>query len=133
LGEKNIVPKEQEVLLEKFLACDKNLYEIYQADGIIKKICQYVFDNVEGDIKNEYIAEFVHVRYDYVGKLFKNKVGYNLGEFILKVKMEHAKYLIKTGKFKNYEIAEKLGYSNPDYFCKLFKNYTGVTPAQFRR
>jgi two-component system response regulator YesN len=107
-------------------------YELYQTDSMIKKICGYVLYNVEGNIKNEKIAEFVYIRCDYVGKLFKKKVGYNLSEYINRVKMEHAKYLIKTKRFKSYEVTEKLGYSSPDYFCKLFKNYTGFTPTEFK-
>ncbi|MDF2904486.1 MAG: two component transcriptional regulator, AraC family, partial [Bacillus sp. (in: firmicutes)] len=38
-----------------------------------------------------------------------------------------------TSEFKNYEISEKLGYSSSDYFCRLFKGYTGHTPIEFRK
>lgn len=108
-------------------------YELHQADGIIKKTCEYVINHVEGETKLENIAQEVHVRSDYIGKLFKKKTGCNLNEYITKIKMEHAKYLIKSVDLKNYEVSERLGYSSPDYFCRLFKNYTGCTPMEFRR
>ncbi|HEX9063305.1 MAG TPA: response regulator [Clostridia bacterium] len=108
-------------------------YELHQADSIVKKTCEYVLNHVEGEIKLENIALDVHVRSDYIGKLFKKKTGCNLNDYVTMVKMEHAKHLIKSGDLKNYEVSERLGYSSPDYFCRLFKNYTGLTPLEFRK
>ncbi len=123
----------------KFLECVNYIrdivkkYELHQTDSIVKKICEYVLNHVEDEISLEKIAGEVHVRSDYTGKLFKKKTGCNLNDYITKIKMEHAKYLISTGNFKNYEISEKLGYSSPDYFCRLFKSYTGCTPAEYKK
>lgn len=108
-------------------------YELYQSDSIVKKTCEYVLSHVEEDISLERISQEVHLRSDYVGKLFKKKTGYNFNSYVTKIKMEHAKYLIEAGDYKNYEISEKLGYSSPDYFCRLFKAYAGCTPIEFRR
>jgi len=102
-------------------------------DSLVKKTCEYVINHVEEEIKLEKIAQEVHVRSDYIGKLFKKKTGYNLSDYITKIKMEHAKYLLGTGEFKNYEISDRLGYSTADYFCRLFKNYTGYTPSEYKK
>lgn len=126
-------------LKEKYLRHVKDIYEIvkkyelYQSDSIVKKTCEFVLNHVEDEIKLEGISQEVHVRSDYIGKLFKKKTGYNLNDYITKVKMEHAKYLIRTGDYKNYEVSDKLGYSSPDYFCRLFKSYTGCTPIEYRK
>ena len=47
--------------------------------------------------------------------------------------MEHAKYLISKGGYKNYEISERLGYKKVDYFSQLFKNNVGCTPTEYRK
>ena len=39
---------------------------------------------------------------------------------------------MKNKNYKNYEISDMLGYSTVDYFSKIFKEMTGVTPTQFR-
>ena len=78
------------------------------------------------------IAVEVHFSKDYIGKLFKRKTGYNFNEYVTKIKMEHAKHLIRSGAFKNYEVSEKLGYSKPDYFSRLFKKKLQLTPSQYR-
>lgn len=108
-------------------------YELHQSESIVRKTCQYITDHIEKDINLELAAHEVHVSKDYLGKLFKQKTSVNFNDYLTKIKMEYAKHLLGTGEFKNYEVSEKLGYSSPDYFCRLFKNYTGYTPLQFRK
>lgn len=124
---------------EKFLSCINTMmeiirkYELHHPDSVVGKTCRYVMEHVEENIKLDDIANEVHISRDYIGKLFKQKTGSNFIDYVTKVKMEHAKYLLGTGEYKNYEVSEKLGYSSSDYFCRLFKSYTGHTPIEFRK
>lgn len=43
-----------------------------------------------------------------------------------------ARKLLRESNRKVYEVAEELGYANPHYFSKLFKDDTGLTPLEFR-
>ncbi len=128
-----------EDISEKFLNCINKIleifkkYDLYQPDSIVKKICQYIMTHVEEDIKLDDIANELGISQNYTGRLFKQKTGTNFSEYVTKIKMEYAKHLLETSIYKNYEISEKLGYSDPDYFCRLFKNYTGSTPMKFRK
>ncbi|SDE32391.1 response regulator transcription factor [Sporomusa acidovorans] len=134
-GQKQTIDAVREAFLEKLgemLAVIRK-YELHHTDGIIKKTCEYVLTHVEKDITLENIAAEVHVTKSYLGKLFKQRIGYNFTDYVTKVKMEHAKCLLRTGEYKNYEVSEKLGYSSIDYFCRLFKQYSGMTPLEFRK
>lgn len=108
-------------------------YELHQKDGIVRKTCRYVMKHVEEDVTLEDVATEVRVSKSYIGKLFKQKTGSNFNDYVTKVKMEHAKALLRSGDYKNYEISDKLGYSSPDYFGRLFKQYSGYTPLEFRK
>ncbi len=127
------------LMKQNFIDCINNglevikKYELHHADSVVRKTCAYVVEHVEQDIRMEYISNEVCISKDYIGKLFKQKTGCNFNDFVTKVKMEHAKYLISTGELKNYEVSEKLGYSKPDYFSRLFKKYTGYTPSEFKK
>ena len=57
----------------------------------------------------------------------------NFNQFVLKYKMEYARYLLSQTDSLIYEISDSLGYKTTDYFTKLFKEYTGETPAQYRK
>lgn len=108
-------------------------YELHRSESIVRKTCQYLTDHIDKDINLELVANEIYVSKDYLGKIFKQKTGVNFNDYLTKIKMEYAKHLLGTGEYKNYEVSEKLGYSSPDYFCRLFKNYTGYTPLQFRK
>jgi len=108
-------------------------YELHQTDGIVKRTCNYVIDHVESNITLDAVAREIQVSKDYIGRLFKQKTGSSFHEYVTKIKMEHAKYLIRSGCYKNYEISGKLGYRTSDYFSQLFKEYTGYTPSRFKK
>ena len=48
------------------------------------------------------------------------------------MRIDHAIELLMDNKLKVYEIAERVGYKNVDYFHKKFKKYVGVSPAEYR-
>ena len=52
--------------------------------------------------------------------------------YVTKVRMEAAVKLLRDTDEKNYRIAEKTGYIDPNYFSYVFKRYYGVTPTKFR-
>ncbi|WP_196605275.1 response regulator transcription factor [Pectinatus haikarae] len=107
-------------------------YEI-NTEGIAAKICRFVLDHIEDSITLESLAQEFSISRDYAGKYFKQKLGENFNEYLTKMKMEHAKYLLRSGKYKNYEISERLGYASPDYFCRLFKLYAKMTPGEYKK
>ncbi len=101
-------------------------------EGMAYNICRYFSDNSDRIITLEEMSEGFGFSKDYFGKLFKSNMGVSFNSFYSAVKIEKAKTLLKTGNYKNYEISDMLGYSTVDYFSKIFKEMTGVTPTQFK-
>ena len=64
--------------------------------------------------------------------LFKREMGMNFSVFLKKFRISHAKRLLKTTDMKIYEVAQECGYSNSNYFTKVFKEVTGISPAEYR-
>ena len=85
-----------------------------------------------GDISVRSIAERVYLHPVYLSKLFKSETGESLGDYIIRVKMERARWLLAHTNRKIYEITAELGYQNPQYFSKMFKKHFGVTPLEYR-
>lgn len=68
----------------------------------------------------------------YISLLFKKKTGYNFKDYLLDCKMRSAKELLVSG-METSEICRKLGYSDYDYFSKIFRRYYGESPLEYRR
>ena len=66
-------------------------------------------------------------------ELFKACFGLTPNKYLTSLKIEYAKKLISTNYFSISQIAEMCGFSDVYYFCKVFKNETGTTPAKYKR
>lgn len=67
----------------------------------------------------------------YLSNTFKNDVGTGFNEYLNKLRIEKVIEAIRNGDGKLKEIVERAGFQNYNYFFKVFKEYTGVTPAQY--
>ena len=65
--------------------------------------------------------------------IFKDETGETFTEVLIRTRMEKAKELLENTTLKNYEIAEKVGFSDPHYFGISFKKMTGCTPTEYAR
>ena len=100
--------------------------------GIISEIKNIVELDYRRDIGLDYVAEKVNLSSTYVSYLFKKETGQTLVKYITDKKMDRAKKMLGDRNLKIMQVAKSCGYENQSYFNKLFKNYFGVTPKQYR-
>lgn len=112
--------------LHKFIVWKDN-------DTIMKEVCLEVLYHIEDDISVKSIAEKLFISKTYLSEKFKQSTEVPLLKYITLVKMERAKFLFKASSYKNYEIAEMLGYDDNEYFSTVFKKITGVAPNVYRK
>ncbi|ASA23663.1 response regulator [Paenibacillus donghaensis] len=98
---------------------------------LIQKIHEYIDLNLHYVSLNA-IAEEVKLHPVYLSKIYKAETGKRLSDYISAAKMEKATYLLTHTPLKVYEISTALGYSNAHYFIKLFKEYSHMTPQEYR-
>jgi two-component system response regulator YesN len=94
---------------------------------IINHISNYYFDK----ISLEDIAVKMNVSPEYLSHLFTKEVGASFSEYLKKFRINEAKKLMPNSNYKIYEIGEKIGYKDPKYFCKVFKEVTGFSPKEY--
>jgi two-component system, response regulator YesN len=112
-------------IINKFILTSKK-------SPLIREICNYIIHNVHSEVNMGKISEALFLTKNYIGDIFKQETGMTVGEYITMVKMERAKQLMREKALRNYEIANKLGYNNVEYFGKLFKKHTGFSPVEFK-
>ncbi len=108
-------------------------YHLSHQNSVIHLACSYLAENLTKLPSMQDVADALGLNKDYFGKLFKQQTGIYFNDYVQKLKMEYAKTLLLTRNHKIYEISELLGYRSTDYFCKLFKNYTGATPIHYKK
>lgn len=104
-----------------------------QEKGIVGQVCNYVLEHVEEDISLTSVADSLFINKTYISEIFKLKTGISFSEYVTSVKIERAKLYMLKNDLKTYEVAEKLGYKDIEYFSKVFKKRTGLTPTGYRK
>jgi two-component system, response regulator YesN len=124
-----------EKIKKEFLRISEFVQKLHldQSDGIVKKLCEYALKESEKKPTLDEAAVLLNYNKDYLGKHFKSKTGESFSQFSAKIKLEHAKNLLQSNAYKHYEISEMLGYKDVGYFSKLFKEYTGLTPSEYKK
>lgn len=117
----------------ELLTQDLNLEEHADVHGhVVNQVQRYVHDHLDKDIGLQAISEHVYLNSAYLSKIYKDKTGVKLSDFILQTRMERAKLLLKEHDRKIYEIAEMVGYQSTQHFIREFKKYYGSTPKIYR-
>lgn len=98
---------------------------------IIEIVKKHVFEHYQ-NVSLEEISQRFYLNKNYFCSLFKSATGENFTEFVTRVRMERAKWLLTHTDRKTYEIAGLVGYSDQRYFSKVFKKHTGQQPTEFR-
>jgi len=80
----------------------------------------------------KYLADKVHLSADYLSDLLKKETSMNAQDLIHYYLIEEAKSLLLNSDKSVSELAYSLGFEYPQYFSRLFKSKTGMTPGEFR-
>lgn len=104
----------------------------FSPQEIIDDIKEYVEKNYCEEIKISMFSEKYYVSKEYLSKLFKRKNGCGIYEYALNLRMERARQLLLDQDMQIQQIAQRLGYSNSNYFSKAFKNYYHISPTDFK-
>lgn len=142
---------------------DKIIAEIYEAErfesaaNIIENYCKQTARAIDSQ-KNTGGKKYAVMAMDYIEKnyadstislnstcsylnistsrfssIFKNATGETFMDVLIRLRMQKSKELLKNTDLKNYEIAERVGFSDPHYFSVVFKKMTGKTPSEYAR
>ena len=88
---------------------------------------------MDPDLSLNSICSYLNISTSYFSTIFKEMTGETFVESLTRIRMEKAKELLENTTLKNYEIAEKVGLSDPHYFGISFKKMTGKTPTEYAR
>ncbi|QUL57167.1 helix-turn-helix domain-containing protein [Paenibacillus tritici] len=94
---------------------------------------RYVMNHTHEKVSMDEMARRLGLNPTHFSRLFRIETGLTFIEYVTKMKMERARDLLNQTNLTVVEIAEQLGYDNVSYFIKLFRNFSGMTPAEFRK
>ena len=97
----------------------------------IDKVLRYIHENYARDLGLDELSDLVGMTPAYLSGLFKENTGISYVKYLTGVRMNNAKRLLAEGE-RAMAVAEKVGYREYNYFCRVFKKQEGITPTEYR-
>lgn len=93
----------------------------------------YIHSNyADEQLSLQQVCNHIYMSMSYFSALFKPHTGETFVEYVTRYRLDKAKEMLAASQLKTYELAAKVGYSDPQYFSVIFKRNTGMTPKEFR-
>lgn len=116
--------------------CMLSTLRIHQTRGLsdqrLYEIMEWIRLHREQQMSVQEVAERFSYNPDYLSSLFRQATGFSLLKYIHRVKMAAARQLLLQPLVTIREVAEQSGYDDEKHFMKVFRQYEGITPSQYR-
>jgi two-component system response regulator YesN len=100
---------------------------------MMDELIAYLENHYSEEITLDTAAERLFMHPMYVSKWFKKETGKNFVDYLTEIRIAKAKLFLSDFSLKIYAVSDLVGYSDPKYFSKIFKQAVGVTPKEYRK
>lgn len=100
--------------------------------GKIADIIRFINENCSNEINIEELAKRYGVSSRYIRKCFQQETGMSCQKYITTLRIGKAKELLWFTQKSMTEIAMEAGFGSSQYFCRVFGQYMGMTPLEYR-
>lgn len=113
------------------LLCDNS--KPSRASEIIHLVQDYIQRHyMDEELSVKQISENVVLDASYIRKVFNKYLKCTITDYILSIRMEHARRLLEQGNTNITEVSSLVGYKDSGYFSKVFKKYYGISPKLYK-
>lgn len=106
-------------------------YSIDQYSPATREIATYIVNNLPSTLTVELLAEKFFLHPSSLSRKFKRETGVSVTEFINRHRIKLAQYYLEQGYKNITDISFMVGYKDSNYFCRVFKRITLITPTQY--
>ncbi|WP_339272401.1 response regulator [Paenibacillus sp. FSL W8-0426] len=127
-----------QLLKEAFLAALKEAegyitqLRMEQSKGDISRIKRYIDAHYTENISLKSIAALFYMNPVYLGRLFRKSYDQYFNEYLLNLRIQEAKKLLRQTDLRMYEVAARVGFQNADYFVTQFEKIVKMSPTAYR-
>lgn len=109
---------------------DKNS-SLSRRQKLLSDARNYIRRNFEKQISLDDIASKLDISTYYLSHIFSEESEFSYSAYLTSVRMEKAREFLINGRYNISEVAARVGFESANYFTKVFKKYTGISPKQY--
>lgn len=103
------------------------------SDPVVASAQRYLLEHLSSPVQVSELAAALHLSTSQFNRVFKNSIGQTPHEYLVNLRINRAKHLLKNSRLSIGEIAESVGYELDTSFSAAFRKKTGMTPGKFRK
>ncbi|WP_347551388.1 response regulator transcription factor [Pseudalkalibacillus hwajinpoensis] len=111
------------VLIEDSTGCPPNM----------QRLLQYIEDHYAEPLSLSTLADYFHFNPSYLSSYFSTHHKLGFSDYVNQVRIAKAKHILASSSASVSQVSERVGYSEPSYFCKVFKRIEGLSPGRYRK
>ncbi|MBQ8159897.1 MAG: helix-turn-helix transcriptional regulator [Clostridia bacterium] len=119
-------------LLTEFLLVRPSSQHPLTPAQIASAAAGFIGEHLSEDLSLQRIADTAGLSPFYFSRLFLRETGYTPHEYLIRCRMQSARYLLRCTRLSLREICESTGFSSESAFCHAFRKHHGMTPGAFR-
>ncbi|MBM7571932.1 response regulator transcription factor [Aquibacillus albus] len=96
-------------------------------------LLQYIEDHFSEPLSLKTLANHFHFNPSYLSSYFSTHHKEGFSDYLNQVRINKAKLILNSGTMPIATVSEMVGYSEPSYFCKVFKRIEGMSPSSYRK
>ncbi len=104
----------------------------FSEDLILSQCIRFITVNYLSGVEVRMLQELCHCSESYINHIFKKRTGYSIKSYVNRLRIEKAKELLLNPDNSIAEVALQAGFSDPDYFSRVFSKHIGIPPKKYR-
>jgi AraC-like DNA-binding protein len=100
---------------------------------LIDEVKRYIDTHFHDDISRESVAEIFNISPGYLSRLFSKDSDIKFNEYLKHARISRSRTLLTNTNLKINEVSVKCGFTDTNYFCKVFREINDCTPLEYRR
>ena len=97
------------------------------------QISEYIYENLGGDLSIPAVCKRFHISKSKLYSITKTLVGMGFSDFVRRIRIDEGKKALKNTTKSINQIAEEVGFSDANYFIRVFRQEEGMTPSKYRK
>ena len=129
------------ILMRRYIECEINensynkllQHNNTSTNQLVSDVVNFLEKNIYGNITINDICNVTNYRKSQLCEVFKQVTGKTVMQYYIELKINESKILMRERRFNNTQISDRLMFSSPQYFTRVFKKITSMTPGEYKK
>jgi len=104
-----------------------------QENSLPNQIVGYISKHLADNLSSQALCSHFKISRSNLYRIFRNSFGMGIEQLVREERIRYAKELLVSTSLKISEISDRSGFTDYNYFIRIFKKYVGFTPLQYRK